>query len=402
MPIIEAHNISKEYRIPASNSHFKYRSIRDDLFSMFHFAKEQKNRFQALDNLSFDIHRGESIGIIGKNGAGKSTLLKILSKITPPTKGYIDMRGRVASLLEVGTGFHPELTGRENIFLNGALMGMKRNEIQSKFDEIVDFSGVETFIDTPVKHYSNGMFVRLGFAVAAHLEPEILIVDEVLAVGDNEFRKKSIGKMREVSQNSGRTVLFVSHSMTAIQELCQKTILLEKGKMIAFDQTNKVIEQYTKSYHQNTLIIDESKDTYFSKMSMESMDDGIAAPFPKSNCPLKIHLEISTKKTIKNAEIAIGFYDLIGNKIINPYSRFVDKKFDLQVGKNNIECQIDRLPLKPELYNMVLFIGHELGTIEYYDKGLSIEVFASSHLGAYQIPTQTQGYILIEEQWSKK
>ena len=401
MPIIEARHISKEYRIPASNSHFKYRSIRDDLFSMIRFGQPKKNHFLALDDLSFDIHQGESIGIIGKNGAGKSTLLKILSKITPPSQGYIDMRGRVASLLEVGTGFHPELTGRENIYLNGALMGMKKNEIKSKFDEIVDFSGVELFIDTPVKHYSNGMFVRLGFAVAAHLEPEILIVDEVLAVGDQEFRKKSIGKMREVSQNSGRTVLFVSHSMTAIQELCQKTILLEKGKLVSFDQTNKVIEEYTKTYHQNTLIIDESEDTFFSRLSMESVENGFLTPFPKSNCPLTIRLEITSKHEIKNAEIALGFYDLVGNKIINPYSRFVNKKFDLEKGINIIECHIQKLPLKPELYNMVLFIGNELGTIAYYDKGLSVEVMAPNNLGAHQVPSQTQGYILIEEQWSK-
>ena len=203
--------------------------------------------FWALKDISFQVKRGEVIGIIGRNGAGKSTLLKILARITTPTTGHAEMRGRVASLLEVGTGFNPELTGRENIFLNGSIMGMRKAEIHSKFDEIVEFSGVEKFLDTPLKRYSSGMGVRLGFSVAAHLNPEIMIVDEVLAVGDYSFQQKCLGRMDEAA-NSGRTILFVSHNMNSILRLCSKTILLDKGQMIMMDDTDKVIESYFESF----------------------------------------------------------------------------------------------------------------------------------------------------------
>lgn len=204
----------------------------------------KKEEFWALKDISFEIAEGETVGIIGRNGAGKSTLLKILSRITDPSVGKITAKGRVASLLEVGTGFHQELTGRENIYLNGAILGMSRNEINRKFDDIVDFSGVEKFLDTPVKHYSSGMNVRLAFAVAAHLEPEILVVDEVLAVGDAEFQRKCIGKMGEVSRQEGRTVLFVSHDLGSISQLCNRSMLLHEGKLLLFDETRKVINAY--------------------------------------------------------------------------------------------------------------------------------------------------------------
>jgi len=198
----------------------------------------------ALQDISFDVKQGDVLGIIGKNGAGKSTLLKILSRTTLPTTGNIKIKGRVASLLEVGTGFHPELTGRENIFLNGAILGMTKAEIRSKFDEIVDFSGVEKYIDTPVKRYSSGMYVRLAFAVAAHLEPEILIIDEVLAVGDAEFQKKALGKMKDVSKGQGRTVLFVSHNMVSVKALCNKGVLMKDGQLLAQGQINDIIQLY--------------------------------------------------------------------------------------------------------------------------------------------------------------
>ena len=198
----------------------------------------------ALRDINLEVEQGEVLGIIGKNGAGKSTLLKILSKVTTPTTGTVKTRGRIASLLEVGTGFHPEMTGRENIYMNGAIMGMSKAEIRGKFDEIVDFAGVERYIDTPVKRYSSGMMVRLGFAVAAHLEPEILVVDEVLAVGDAEFQKKAIGKMQDVSHERGRTVLFVSHNMAAVDKLCKFAIILENGNLIFKDKTSVTISKY--------------------------------------------------------------------------------------------------------------------------------------------------------------
>lgn len=246
-PIIKVENLSKQYKIGEARQ--PYSTLRESLVESIKspFKKFQKvneeNTFWALNDVSFEVMPGEVVGIIGRNGAGKSTLLKVLSRITEPTKGKVELYGRVASLLEVGTGFHPELTGRENIYLNGTVLGMKHEEISKKFDEIVDFSGVEKFIDTPVKHYSSGMSVRLAFAVAAHLEPEILVIDEVLAVGDIEFQKKCLGKMDEVSK-SGRTILFVSHNMGAVTSLCSQAVLLHKGELLNFGETTKMISQY--------------------------------------------------------------------------------------------------------------------------------------------------------------
>lgn len=248
--IIKVEGLGKSYMI----SHEKaggYTALRDVITNkaknLVKYKQQEipaREEFWALKDIDFDIKKGEAVGIIGRNGAGKSTLLKILSRITEPTKGRIELNGRVASLLEVGTGFHPELTGRENIFLNGAILGMSRAEIRKKFDEIVDFSGVERFLDTPVKRYSSGMYVRLAFAVAAHLEPEILVVDEVLAVGDAEFQKKCLGKMRDVSEGEGRTVLFVSHNMPAVKTLCKKGLVLDKGTAVFNGDIDNAVNLY--------------------------------------------------------------------------------------------------------------------------------------------------------------
>lgn len=271
-PIIEIKGIGKRYNI--THQQGGYVALRDIfaniLRSPFKFAKHKakqviglttKEDFWALRDISFNVMPGEVIGIIGANGAGKSTLLKILTGITPPTEGEIIMRGRVASLLEVGTGFHPELTGRENIFLNGAILGMTKKEIASKFDEIVEFSGIGKFLDTPVKRYSSGMYVRLAFSVAAHMEPDILLIDEVLAVGDAEFQKKCLGKMEEVTGKAGRTILFISHNMAAIQRLCHKTVWLEKGKVKEVGETEEVINHYLDESKSRTTEISWKKET---------------------------------------------------------------------------------------------------------------------------------------------
>lgn len=257
--VIKAEGLGKKYLIGHQSERERYTALRDVvvrnvkgvlnktrqvLSGQQLLAGDEIEEFWALKDIDFEIKRGDRVGIIGRNGAGKSTLLKVLSRITEPSKGRLEIHGRVASLLEVGTGFHPELTGRENIFLNGAILGMTRAEIKKKFDEIVDFAGVEKFLDTPVKRYSSGMYVRLAFAVAAHLEPEILVVDEVLAVGDAEFQKKCLGKMEDVSKNEGRTVLFVSHSMNAINLLCKTCIFLESGSLIRYDKSSDVVNQY--------------------------------------------------------------------------------------------------------------------------------------------------------------
>jgi lipopolysaccharide transport system ATP-binding protein len=260
MHVISAENISKKYIIDHQGTK-KSSSLRDVFSNTFdqlfsgkngEAQKKEKEEFWALKDVSFNISQGDRIGIVGHNGAGKSTLLKILSRITDPTTGQVSIDGRVASLLEVGTGFHPELTGRENIFLNGAILGMDKGEIRKSFDAIVDFAGVEKFLDTPVKRYSSGMYVRLGFAIAAHLEPEIMIIDEVLAVGDAEFQKKCLGKMRDVSE-SGRTLLFVSHNLTAIQALCNKSFFFEKGRLVDQGETSHIVTTYLSRVSQKKL-----------------------------------------------------------------------------------------------------------------------------------------------------
>jgi lipopolysaccharide transport system ATP-binding protein len=268
-PILEIQNLSKKFVLGAKKE--SYLSLRDMIAQPFNKSKPT-NTFYALNDVSFNVNPGESIGIIGKNGAGKSTLLKILSKITPPTSGRIISRGRIASLLEVGTGFHPELSGRENIFMNGSILGMRKQEIAKHFDAIVEFSGVEKFIDTPLKRYSSGMQLRLAFAVAAHLEPEVLVIDEVLAVGDAEFQKKCLGKMNEVSK-SGRTVLFVSHDMNAIEQLCSKTIILQKGKLKAYGDTHQLINAYLNednNYEKSNVSL--SENVFLEQMSFDTND----------------------------------------------------------------------------------------------------------------------------------
>ena len=254
MSTISAENLGKDYVLSHRDNDAPYRTLRDSMGGWFRKSKSTNYSaprgseiFHALHDVSFDVKQGEVLGIIGHNGAGKSTLLKILSRITEPTRGKVRLRGRVASLLEVGTGFHGELTGRENIFLNGAILGMSRTEIRAKFDEIVDFSGVEKFLDTPVKRYSSGMYVRLAFAVAAHLDPEILIVDEVLAVGDQEFQQKCLGKMRDISRGGHRTVLFVSHNMAAMRQLSSRCLYLLRGRVECLEETSLAIDRYTRA-----------------------------------------------------------------------------------------------------------------------------------------------------------
>lgn len=320
-PIIEIKGISKKYNI--THQRGGYIALRDVLTNVmkspFQFLKNKaksiagkntKEEFWALKNVSMSINQGEVVGIIGSNGAGKSTLLKILTGITPPTEGEIIMHGKVASLLEVGTGFHPELTGRENIFLNGAILGMTRKEIASKFDEIVAFSGIDKFLDTPVKYYSSGMYVRLAFSVAAHMEPDILLVDEVLAVGDAEFQKKCLGKMEEVTHSKGRTILFVSHNMAAIEQLCKKAIYLKNGRIEMIGNTSDVIEKYLgndKIQASTAFPPHAEKDAQITKISIFNKNDILSSRVPITEA-FKIHIEFSVAKESLNLVPSIYFY----------------------------------------------------------------------------------------------
>ncbi|HSZ32590.1 MAG TPA: ABC transporter ATP-binding protein, partial [Puia sp.] len=263
----------------------------------------------ALQDLNFEIEKGDALGIIGRNGAGKSTLLKILSKTTAPTKGRIKIRGKIASLLEVGTGFHPDLSGRENIFLNGAILGMTKTEIKRKFDEIVDFAGIERYIDTPVKRYSSGMYVRLAFGVAAHLEPDILIVDEVLAVGDAEFQKKALGKMESVSAQDGRTVIFVSHNMTAVKQLCSKLILMKNGKISFNGTVNDGIKYYLQDLNvqdKSEVVLSKNSDAFINKIRITD-ENNETVNAVNYNQPLYVEMEFILNKDFNDLEVSICF-----------------------------------------------------------------------------------------------
>ena len=340
--IIEVKDLSKSYTIRHEGAQ-RYTALRDVMATkakkLFSFPKSlrpslasttTKEEFWALKDVSFDIEQGDRVGIIGRNGAGKSTLLKILSRITEPTSGSIKIRGRVASLLEVGTGFHPELTGRENIFLNGAILGMSRAEIRKHFDAIVDFAEIEKFLDTPVKRYSSGMYVRLAFAVAAHLEPEILVVDEVLAVGDAQFQKKCLGKMEDVSKHEGRTVLFVSHNFAAVRNLCENAIVLNNGQLAFLGNVDFALENYG---NQSTLDPISFAD-YFKRNSIAI----ISFKLIKNNCvvtdictgdDLSIHISFKSTENIYFEKISIGiaFEDRSGALILINYSEFYNKYY---------------------------------------------------------------------------
>ena len=280
------------------------------------FKRAERESFWALKDVSFDVRKGDVVGIIGKNGAGKSTLLKVLSQIAEPTEGEIDLYGQVGSLLEVGTGFHPELTGRENVFLNGAILGMRRKEIQRQFDAIVDFAGVEKFLDTPVKRYSSGMYVRLAFAVAAHLNPEILIVDEVLAVGDAEFQKKCIGKMQDVSQGQGRTVLFVSHNMAAVRQLCTSAVYLKSGRIVKQGKTEEVLDLYNAT-RERAYVAREANAHGLSFVDLELRDavTGARTEAPVFNRDYVMIAHVRVKEALTHAALYLRIYDEMNNKV---------------------------------------------------------------------------------------
>lgn len=323
----------------------------------FEDQNESEDVLWALRDVSFEINRGEVVGFIGRNGAGKSTLLKVLSRITEPTLGQVDIYGRVSSLLEVGTGFHPELTGRENIYLNGTILGMRKAEIDRKFDEIVSFSGVEKFIDTPVKRYSSGMSVRLAFAVAAHLDPEILVIDEVLAVGDAQFQQKSIGKMQEVAQGEGRTVLFVSHNMAAIENLCDKVVMMDKGQIVFHGDTKSGIREYLKKNMEMKTVDLHSIHrrgngvVQFTSFAMLD-DDGNATEYAQTGQPITFDLgfECFDRDVTTEVEVVLGIHSAVDDPLIVIYSSATGAEFSRLPDSGRFQCRIPRIPLKPGRY----------------------------------------------------
>jgi lipopolysaccharide transport system ATP-binding protein len=408
--IIEVKNISKKYNIGARQGN--YIALRDVLSSFIKrpwqifskIKKRKKEEFWALKDINFTVDKGEVVGIIGANGAGKSTLLKILSQITPPTAGEIKIKGRVASLLEVGTGFHPELTGRENIFLNGAILGMTKSEINKKFDEITEFSGIEKFLDTPVKYYSSGMFVRLAFSVAAHMDPEILLVDEVLAVGDAEFQKKCLGKMDEVTKKAGRTILFVSHNMAAIQSLCKRCILLEGGRVSLIGKADVVTKKYlNKEYinlKNNDLFPLRVNDIAIENFSISQYGTETNNIYGGDSFKIKIIFQIFND--IDLFRLGVYINNSVGEVITRIFLSDWNSKLEkFKKGKYKIILEFPANLLMQGNYFIFLHAGR-YGIINYllkYNINRMITISKPSHFNEAHADEVFQSNIIIKREW---
>ena len=421
--VIKAENIGKMYTIGHKAERGGYTSLRDVLtqnarifwnktkdlaMGKFIIQGDTLEEVWALQDVSFEIKRGETVGIIGRNGAGKSTLLKLLSRITEPSTGRVTIKGRVSSLLEVGTGFHPELTGRENIYLNGTIMGMTRVEIKQNFDKIVAFAEIEKYLDTPVKRYSSGMYVRLAFAVAAHLEPEILVVDEVLAVGDVQFQKKCLGKMGDVAKE-GRTVLFVSHNMAAISSLCKKSIVLKSGKINFEGNVESGIDHYLNDADHVKGISDlqdkrskwwKQPKTFSKLLGIETLDqnDKRQSSFKMGSLlKIKVRLEITNER--EGIEAGVFFLDNL-ETIVGLLSSAAEGFKNIRVGINNLQIDIPEINLMPGQYTLGIWIVCQREVDDACENAISIDIVSNSFTGNYVDYDRFKGYgSIIRSNW---
>lgn len=410
--ILKVNNVSKQYRLGLVGTG----TLGDDLKRIWSKLRGKEDPFLkigeinnrssrgnsdyvwSLKDINFEVKRGEVLGIIGKNGAGKSTLLKILSRVTSATTGEIKTKGRIASLLEVGTGFHPEMTGRENIYLNGAILGMTKAEIESKIDEIIDFSGCERYIDTPVKRYSSGMTVRLAFAVAAHLEPDILVIDEVLAVGDAEFQKKAIGKMQDISKGGGRTVLFVSHNMAAVKNLCSKLIILENGNITFKGDVGEGISQYLLgSVKNSSQVLEDRKDrigngsALLKKVTILNNNILIGESF-------SVEIQFESLGGFKVNELGISIWKIDETKIISISSK-LNSEIIFSNRKKTI-CEIFKLPLVKGKYILNAFVSTEIGLADYVERVLIFDVEENDYFNTGKQVDPNWGAIVVDHKWN--
>jgi lipopolysaccharide transport system ATP-binding protein len=396
--IIKVEGLSKRYRIGEARA--RYQTFREMLVNMvkarFRIPRRQnmdgqsENLFWALNDVSFEVKQSEIIGIIGQNGAGKSTLLKILSRITEPTKGRVEIHGRVASLLEVGTGFHQELTGRENIYVNGSIMGMKRREIDAKFDQIVSFAEIEKFIDTPVKHYSSGMYVRLAFAVAAHLEPEVLLVDEVLAVGDASFQKKCLGKMEDVAKQ-GRTVLFVSHNMAAIRTLCHRAILLKQGQILLDAGSSEAIERYMamsvdieQPADRSLEHADRVEGGEIARITRIALRSEMGKPQTSFSIwePMVVELGVKSKDLPEPVSLWVCFYSSYGSIVLSVFQYDVMRPFVAGPTEKTVRVHIDPNGLVPGNYSLAVgVVGRQNESYDWVSSAIAFNVRTEFHTG---------------------
>lgn len=413
LPAISSCQLGKMYRL--NHQLVRTNSFREAITSTFinplkrlrqlRGTDESMEEFWALTNVSFDVQPGDVVGIIGRNGAGKSTLLKILSRIVEPTEGEIRLRGRVASLLEVGTGFHPELTGRENIYLNGSILGMKKREIDRKFDEIVDFAEVEKFLDTPVKRYSSGMYVRLAFAVAAHLDPEILIVDEVLAVGDAEFQKKCLGKMKEVSTGTGRTVLFVTHNMAALRSLCHSAILLRNGSIVDQGSANEVAENYMRSTGSEQMLSSVNlrqplRATYWVESVSTYVDDVPSAVMPMGS-ELTIQFKFQSSTPIRNPKLLLIISAEDASQVCQLSNRFSPEIINPDnLTSAYLTVNLGRVPLCAGTYRLSFHLG-DIGAMQQTaQEFMTIRVEPRDVTGSGRIPHPGNGPLWLPAEFS--
>jgi lipopolysaccharide transport system ATP-binding protein len=414
---IRAEGLSKRYRLGSGGA--PYKTLRESFAGILRGASGKmralasgganERDFWAVRDINFDVEHGEVIGVIGKNGAGKSTLLKILSRITWPTEGRAFIHGRVGSLLEVGTGFHPELSGRENIFLNGAIMGMRRAEIAAKFDEIVAFAEVEKFIDTPVKHYSSGMYVRLAFAIAAHLEPEILIIDEVLAVGDLAFQQKCLGKMSEVSRG-GRTILFVSHNMALVERLCRRCIVMHEGKIAFEGQTEKAIHHFfneiffvnqaeghvfdfAEAPHRTTTLA-----RVLQRIELYTEDDLPVLEGIRVGGGLKLKLHLDFPTPVRSFDVGLGFNNAYNQRIFTAHSLFEPNRPSGEwVGPQVFVCDIPSFTLMPGAYNLFIWLDINHKEADRVNQAAQVTVLESDYYGTGKAPWN--GAFVLDHRW---
>lgn len=411
-PIIKVEDLSKLYYLGGSGA--AYSTLRETVMEVarkpLRYLRSGGNNSQtlwALKDVSFAVSPGDVVGIIGRNGAGKSTLLKVLSRIVEPTSGRVELYGRVASLLEVGTGFHPELTGRENIFLNGSILGMTRKEIESKFDEIVAFAEVEKFIDTPVKRYSSGMYVRLAFAVAAHLEPEILVVDEVLAVGDAAFQKKCLGRMRDVA-SMGRTVLFVSHNMAAVSSLCSSAMLLWDGKVeYPLGNVEGAVQQYLSQVHKitKTKLAERTDRQGNGKVRIDDFAtfdaNGNELEYLATGQEIDFRIYYSTRENnLQNVSVAIGLSSNAGGFVSMLGNGIAGDTFETIAREGYFACRIKKLPLMPGNYTAGLIVRSNEVILDWIQQAVTLVVEPGDFYGTGRMPPASHTGVLLEQEWS--
>ncbi len=408
-PVIKVESLAKRYRLGVVGA----TTLREDLGRLGRKLRgdepePDRNEFWALRDVSFQVHPGEVVGVIGRNGAGKSTLLKILSRITDPTHGRVVLRGRMASLLEVGTGFHPDLTGRENVFLNGAILGMKQPEIRRCFDEIVAFAEVEKFIDTPVKHYSSGMYVRLAFAVAAHLEPEILVIDEVLAVGDVQFQQKCLGKMQDVASNHGRTIIFVSHHMPSIQRLCQRVVALRQGSVVEVGPTASVVSGYlndaapkidsTDLEHASADRRHGSGRIRFVRVELIGAGERKSAEFRWGE-PLVVRLHVDATIALNEVVVGFSFIALDGTEVLGTSINDFGAPGRIAVGRQVFTCEVRPMVLCPGRYYIRAAIFSQTEVFDHIDEMLGFDVIKFAYDLNAMPPNHLVGHVHLPYHW---